>query len=103
MSQNKTLLKLNGKDVSPEQLFTEAEKLFCKKSHIYLDSLLPLAEDYCGKDFTEKSVLLTLGMLMGIILEKKKISVVLQEPMDSDVRDKILRLTRRLSGDVDDK
>jgi len=88
MNTDSTVLKMGGRDIPAKKLFYEAEKLLIAKGDFYLDNLLSLAHDYSP----DNMLLFTVGMLTGIILERRDIRIEIQQPLDNLRRTQIKQL-----------
>lgn len=74
-------LKMKGRYIDTNKLFMEAERLLIEKGHRMAYNVLPLADEYCGEVGEKAMFMVSVGILVGIILERKKIGVECDLPV----------------------
>ena len=79
-SENIKLFK-NNVEIKSEKLFEKAEKLLTTKLDFYSKTLFPLTNLYLPNNLSG-SLLLSLGILAGIIIEKEKYKIIPSNNME---------------------
>lgn len=71
----------NGKEVNIFELFNKAERILNNNSDFYSKTLFPLTNMYTPDNPNEASFL-SLGILIGIIMEKEKYKIIPSDKME---------------------
>ena len=100
-SHSDVKLKIGKKEISAEKLLCMAENIFCDNYEKYTYNILPLAKLYCGSRFPRQIIMFAIGILAGMIIEKKKIKI---EPnIECNDLESVIKLIKELKNSFYEK
>lgn len=74
------LILTDGKEeIAPETFFIKVEELVKKKFGKYSESLFPMTLLYCGGKNPYDAMLMSIGILAGVIMERKGLKIKLKD------------------------